>query len=298
MTKQNIAIIGGIIFIAVLGVIAFILLRPEAIPLPADFDNQTGCEAANFYWWDNACNLEPEPIKPEATIKPQVILRGDMMLTSYLPLNIKQGHIATFDIFYEGKMVGETTWERVREDKTKMTRSKSIPEVAMGMFYRYEAITTIIHCPDSLKPKEIKYEGTVDDVLFQINTIVDYETNRLTTISERGGSTFEFSHEMLPNSTNKIDIQNLDVNWKFDFLVPEEYLKYFPFAIEVVEKTTVTVPAGTFDVLVIKYTGPFMFTEKEFIYYITLDGKIIKTSFFTHNIPELDSPIISKLRLE
>ncbi len=482
-------IIIGIGLLIIIGIFGFILLRPEPTPVPADFDNQADCEAANFYWWNDTCNLEPEPIEPEitleveeifaegekitatvditnpanryfsgkipvyfageriyniqvanlppgetierqviivkeaqlgeftleiagktkeitviklpiepkitlemgkifaegekitamvfitnpadryfsgeipvyftgervyyiqvvnlppeetigrqviiveeaqlgeftleiagetkeitvikppiepeVTIKPQVILRGDIILTSYLPLNIKQAHIATFDIFYEGELVGKSTWERIREDKTKVMQSISIPEVKV--FYRLELIATIIHCPNSLKPKEIKQEGTLDDVPFYANIIIDYETNRITIMGEQEGFNFEFSHKMLPNTTNKIDIQNLDVNWKFDFLIPKEYLEYFediPFpALEVFEKTTVTVPAGTFDVLAIKYTGSFMFMEKEFMFmkkeiisYITLDGKAIKSSSFIYDIPGLDSPIISKLR--
>jgi hypothetical protein len=33
-------------------------------PQPGDFPDQSSCEAAGFYWYNGACNLDPEPADP------------------------------------------------------------------------------------------------------------------------------------------------------------------------------------------------------------------------------------------
>ena len=57
-----------LLIIAIVLIIIYLIVVAVRVPeleiVPGDFNNQTDCEAAGFYWWNDACHAEPEP-EPE-----------------------------------------------------------------------------------------------------------------------------------------------------------------------------------------------------------------------------------------
>lgn len=211
---------------------------------------------------------------------PQSILRGNIILTNLLPLDLKEGYMAIYDIFYDDEKVGNVTWNRIEQNKIKAIQLINIPEL-----YFEESTTIIIHCPDSLRPKEVIRKGNFKakgiSYFMKINIVVDYELNEIVTTMKVDENIFPSITDIITLDTvAKINIQDLYVGWEIA-------------NIKVVRLDTVTIPAGTFDVLVIEHTGYHMMQKIKVTYYATLCGKIIKLSYFP---PGFDLPLISKLR--
>lgn len=240
-----------------------------------------------FTWYQFRPQKNLIPIlrdQEQVVAAPQAILRGDINLTRLLPIDIKQGYVATYGIFYQDELVGEVSWSKVQPNKTEVISVINIPEL-----YQERGTVAIIHTLD-LKPQSrsarINSVGAMDGTPFtrQIDTIVDYDANLVNTTVEVNGDIWPtYSIPIAPNAVNQIDVADLYVGWQKN-------------DIKVVEKNTITVPAGTFDVLVIEMDGVSIFgNEAKVSYYITQDGKIIQT--IQHVSPQpLVFPLVFKLK--
>lgn len=230
-----------------------------------------------------------EPVAPVAedqiiakpiTVAPKAVLRGNRELTGLLPLNIRQGYVAIYDVFYQEEIVGKAVWTRIAENRTKVIQEINIPEI-----YQEETEATIVHSLD-LKPKISKASATVrargQSMSMQINTFI--EDNLINTYMEANGYVLPaISDEIIPNTVAKINIQDLYVGWEAG-------------NVRVVEKTSVTAPAGAFEVFVVEISGIAMGAERKTTYYVTPAGKMIKVNVYVPDIPELKFPIVAKLR--
>jgi len=223
--------------------------------------------------------VDPLINQEQEIVAPRAVLRGNRKLTSLLPLDIRQGHIATYNVFYQDKIVGEATWSRIEENKIKTVSAINIPEL-----YQEETTGIITHSFD-LKPKSAESDSIVkamgQSMEMKSNVIVDYNANLVnTTIEINGNVSPSISDVINPNTVTEINIQELYIGWEVG-------------DVKVVDKTTVIVPAGTFDVFVIEISGTVIGAEGKNVYYVTSTGKMIKSSVL---ILGFEFPIITKLK--
>ncbi len=264
--EKNKLIIGiiTVIVLVVGGIAAFYFIQPEIRPE------------------EPVVNDVADPIDPrvEEIIAPKAILIGNMSNTS-LPVEVRKGYVATFDIYREDKLVGTIAWKRVEEGKTKcehlLTEAADMP--------RPKRSTAIIKHDAALIVQRMDGEttGGVFVEPFRMAFVFDrekYKTIIIVGEIETGGVIQD------PTAFERIDLRELKIGWRREFparaVPPAEPIPGMvirdpePIVIEVIEETTVTVPAGTFDVLRVRITEDIIDTIV--YYYITADGRLVKMS--------------------
>ena len=227
--------------------------------------------------------VQVPPVEEEQIVAPRAILRGNIMLNYVLSVDIRQGYIATYDLFHKDEKVGEVSSKRIEPGTIKSVQLINIP----GVFFK-ESIVFIAFCPELLKPKTAIIEGSFEVKKFghplaEIETKMefDYVLNEVRTTSEMNEIVLPtIIDRIVPNTVAKINIQDLDVGLELGDM-------------RVIKIDTVTVPAGTFEVFVIEYIGYITGAETKMTIYVTKEGKLVKGRMF---IPGIEVPIVSKLR--